>query len=50
MQNVMIADSTAQSRVILWENEIGKLELDKSYQLENVAVRIFNDIKTSIIF
>ena len=45
MQNVMIVDSTTQSRVVLWENEIGKLELDKSYRLENVADRVFNDIK-----
>ena len=45
MQNVMVADGTAQSRVVLWENEIGKLDLNKSYQLENVAVRVFNDTK-----
>ena len=45
MQNVMVADGTAQCRVVLWETEVGKLELDKSYRLENVAVRVFNDVK-----
>ena len=28
-----------------WDYEIGKLELSKSYQLEDVAVRVSNDIK-----
>ena len=45
MQNVMVADGTAQCQVVLWENEVGKLELDKSYRLENVAVCVFNDVK-----
>ena len=46
MQNVMVADGTAQS-VVLWENEIGKLDLDKSYQLENVVVHAFKHLSFS---
>ena len=45
MQNIVIADNSGQCRIVLWENEIGKMELQKSYCLQNVAVCIFNDIK-----
>ena len=49
IQNIVIADNSGQCQIVLWENEIGKMELQKSYCLQNVAVRIFNDIKYLIL-
>ena len=34
-----IGDSSATARVVLWEESIGKLEEDQSYNLNGVVVR-----------
>lgn len=31
--------------LVLWESDIDRLEIDKCYRLENVAVRIYNDVR-----
>lgn len=41
-QECIIGDDGGSCRVVLWEKDIGKLELNKSYHLENVIVRMFN--------
>ena len=44
-QDVIIADSKAAVRVVLWERSIGLLEMGKTYNLRNVAVRSYNGNK-----
>lgn len=40
-QDVIVGDSTKSGRVTVWEEEIGKLELGKSYKMEGMMVRSF---------
>ena len=44
-QDVTIADSTCAAQLTVWQTDIDKIELDKSYQLQNVAVRTFDNKK-----
>ena len=44
-QDVTIADSKTAMRVVLWESSIGVLEMGKTYNLRNVAVRSYNGNK-----
>ena len=44
-QDVIIADSKAAVRVVLWERSIGLLEMGKTYNLRNIAVRSYNGNK-----
>lgn len=44
-QESIVADVTDQIRVVLWETEIGKLIIDQCYKLENITIRMYNDIK-----
>ena len=44
-QDVTVADSTGTVRLTLWQDVIGKLEVDKSYLVENLLVKSFNNVK-----
>ena len=44
-QECIVADSTATARMVLWENNIGRLSLNCSYKLEDVLIRAFQNIK-----
>ncbi len=44
-QDVVIADASANSRLTVWEEEIGQLEKGKSYSLTGMLVREFNGKK-----
>lgn len=44
-QESIIADSTSQIRCVLWQEQIGELLINKSYKLEKIAVKMYNDIK-----
>ena len=39
MQNVFIGDLSGTARVVLWEENIGKVEADQSYNLNGMVVR-----------
>jgi len=41
LQNVLVADSSGMARVIIWENDINKLEINKSYQFNKMMLREF---------
>lgn len=41
-QDVTIADATGCSRITLWQDKIGILELNKTYRLANILVTAFN--------
>ena len=40
-QDIIIGDSTGTTRLTLWEEEIGSMDEDSSYQLKGVTVRHF---------
>ena len=40
-QDIIIGDSTGTTRLTLWEEEIGSMDEDSSYQLKGVTVRQF---------
>lgn len=40
-QDVTIADVTCASRIALWEGDVGKMEVGKSYRVHNVVVRSY---------
>ena len=44
-QDITIADSKTAMRVVLWESSIGLLEMGKTYNLRNVAMRSYNGNK-----
>ena len=44
-QDCIVADTGGTCRVVLWESDIGKLAIDKSYRLENMTVRAYKDSK-----
>ena len=44
-QDCLIADASYSSRIVLWEADIGKLQSDTSYKIENVTIRSYNDVK-----
>ena len=41
----MVADRTNSIKLILWEDTIDKVSAGKSYLLQNVTVRSFDDTK-----
>ena len=45
LQNVIISDSTRANKVVLWNNDIGKLKLGCSYLLKQVMVKSYQDEK-----
>jgi hypothetical protein len=40
-QECIIADASANCRIVLWETTIGRLVVDKSYQVNNATVRAY---------
>ena len=44
-QDVIIADVTAYCRLTLWQEDIGKMEVNKSYNLKDVMVKSYNKSK-----
>ena len=44
-QDVMIADETGKARLTLWQDDINKLEVNKSYKFQMLTVRSFNALK-----
>ena len=44
-QDVQVGDSTATARVTLWEKEIGKVIVGKSYRLRGMVVREYQGVK-----
>lgn len=41
LQNVLVADSTGMAKVTLWENDVNRLKVLKSYRLTKMLVREF---------
>ena len=46
MQTVHVADDTDTVNCVTWKDNIGKLEMGKSYSMKNVSVRVFDNIKS----
>ena len=44
-QECILADESAKIRMVLWETDIDRLIINKSYKLNKVTVRIYNDVK-----
>ena len=44
-QDVYVADATGSMRLTLWQDDINKLDVNKSYLLKNVAVRSYQKVK-----
>lgn len=44
-QDVILADSTAVYKCVIWEKNIGKFDVDGCYELKDVTVRSFNGSK-----
>ena len=44
-QDCVIGDKFARCRVVLWEKDVGSLELGKSYKLTKVRVRKYGGMK-----
>ena len=44
-QDCLIADASNSSRLVLWEDDIGKLQSDTSYMIENITICSYNDVK-----
>ena len=46
VQQVLVADSTATAELALWQDFVDILSLGKSYELSNLAVKVFNERAT----
>ena len=46
VQQVLIGDSTAIAEVALWQEFVNTVSLGKSYELTNLAVKVFNERAT----
>lgn len=44
-QDIVVADATGSARLTLWQRDIDILEVNESYELQNVTVRSYNDKK-----
>ena len=44
-QDCKVADAGSYARIVLWQQDIGKLQPDSSYKIINITIRSFNDIK-----
>ena len=44
-QDCIVADAGSTCRVVLWESDVGKLTIEKSYKVENMTVRVYKDSK-----
>ena len=46
-QDCVIADHTACSRIVLWEEDLGQLLIDGSYKLQSVTVRCYDSLSVN---
>ena len=44
-EDIVVGDDTAKIRLTIWENEIGTLHIDQSYELTAVTVREYCGVK-----
>jgi ssDNA-binding replication factor A large subunit len=44
-QDLIVADSTGTIKLTIWGNEVGKYEIDSSYQLQQMSIRTYNGYK-----
>ena len=44
-QDVHIADATGSTRLVLWENDVSSVEVDRSYAFTNVSVKEYSEEK-----
>ena len=44
-QECIMADESAQIRLVLWEDDINKLVINKPYKLDKMKIRMYNDVK-----
>ena len=44
-QDFVFADATGVCRGVIWEDRVGLLEVEKSYELKNVTVRAYQGVK-----
>ena len=44
-QDVTIADATGTAHLTLWQKDIGQMELHKSYLLQDVVIKSYNNTK-----
>lgn len=44
-RDAIIADSTGNTKVVLWEGNINSMEVDHSYILDNAVIRAFRGVK-----
>lgn len=44
-QDIVIGDKTGTCRLVLWEDDVGRLTVNKSYVLKNIHVKQFNQMK-----
>ncbi len=44
-QDVTLSDSTGTASITLWQDDIGKLEVAKSYHIQNLLIRFYNGSK-----
>ena len=44
-QDLIVADSTGTIKLTLWGNEVGKYDIDSSYQLQQMSIRTYNGYK-----
>ena len=45
IQTVHVADASGQCKCVIWEELVGKLELNKSYTLKNATIKEFNGMR-----
>lgn len=45
-QEVIVGDSTATMKLTLWDDMVTKLEIGKSYRLNQLSTRLFQNVKT----
>ena len=43
-QECIMADASAPVRVVLWEDDIKKLVINKSYKFDKMKIRMYNDV------
>ena len=44
-QDITLADHTGTARLVLWQQDVNKLKIGTSYQLENLLVKTYNGSK-----
>ncbi len=44
-QDIIIADSTGTTRLVLWESDVNSVTLNKSYKFNNIVIKEFQETK-----